>query len=96
MGKRQPASDPPFNEAIEKLWPYLCSPGKAMSPERWQKVEQLYHAALEREPDQRASAITGDTAKSRKAYQDFFALWKDADADIPVLQQAGQEYAKLK
>jgi len=34
-------------------------------------------------------------AQSRKAYQDFFALWKDADPDIPVLQQAKAEYAKL-
>jgi eukaryotic-like serine/threonine-protein kinase len=44
----------------------------------------------------RAYALQGDTAKARTAYQDFFALWKDADADIPILQQAKSEYAKLK
>ena len=44
----------------------------------------------------RAAAIAGDTTKSRQAYQDFFALWKDADADIPILIQAKQEYEKLK
>jgi serine/threonine protein kinase/predicted Zn-dependent protease len=44
----------------------------------------------------RAAAIAGDTTKSRKAYQDFFALWKDADADIPILIEANQEYEKLK
>ncbi len=33
----------------------------------------------------RASALAGDTAKAGKAYQDFFALWKDADPDIPIL-----------
>ena len=33
--------------------------------------------------------------KARKAYQDFFALWKDADADIPILKEAKAEYAKL-
>src|SRR5439155_1708784 len=33
----------------------------------------------------RAYALSGDTAKSRTAYQDFFALWKDADPDIPIL-----------
>ncbi len=44
----------------------------------------------------RAAALAGDTAKSRKAYEDFFALWKDADTDIPILQQARQEYEKLK
>jgi serine/threonine protein kinase/Flp pilus assembly protein TadD len=43
----------------------------------------------------RAAAIAGDTTKSRQAYQDFFALWKDADADIPILIQAKQEYEKL-
>jgi hypothetical protein len=30
------------------------------------------------------------------AYQDFFALWKDADPDVPVLVAAKSEYAKLK
>jgi tetratricopeptide (TPR) repeat protein/tRNA A-37 threonylcarbamoyl transferase component Bud32 len=35
-------------------------------------------------------------AKSRTAYQDFFALWKDADPDIPVLLAARNEYANLK
>ena len=43
----------------------------------------------------RANALAGDLAHSRKAYQDFFALWKDADPDIPILQQAQAEYAKL-
>ncbi len=42
------------------------------------------------------SQITGEVAKSRKAYQDFFALWKDADPDIPILKQAKAEYAKLQ
>lgn len=37
-----------------------------------------------------------DTAKARKAYQDFFALWKDADPDIPILIEAKREYEKLK
>jgi len=44
----------------------------------------------------RASAFQGDTAKSRAAYQDFFALWKDADPGIPFLKEAKEEYAKLK
>jgi hypothetical protein len=33
--------------------------------------------------------------QARKAYQDFLALWKDADPDIPILQQARREYEKL-
>jgi eukaryotic-like serine/threonine-protein kinase len=44
----------------------------------------------------RALAAGGDAAKARTAYQDFFALWKDADPDIPILIQAKSEYAKLR
>jgi predicted Zn-dependent protease len=43
----------------------------------------------------RAYALQGDTAKAHAAYQDFLTLWKDADPDIPILQQAKAEYAKL-
>jgi tetratricopeptide (TPR) repeat protein len=43
-----------------------------------------------------ASTLTGDLARARKAYQDFFALWKDADADLPILIEAKKEYEKLK
>jgi hypothetical protein len=41
-------------------------------------------------------AAGGDKVKARTAYQDFFALWKDADPDIPILKQAKAEYAKLQ
>jgi tetratricopeptide (TPR) repeat protein len=44
----------------------------------------------------RAYSLSGDTAKAQAAYQDFFALWKDADPDIPILIAAKAEYAKLK
>jgi tetratricopeptide (TPR) repeat protein len=44
----------------------------------------------------RAAVLSGDSPKARKSYQDFLALWKDADPDIPVLIQAKDEYAKLK
>ena len=44
----------------------------------------------------RAAVLTGDTAKARKAYQDFFGLWKDADPDIPILIEAKREYEKLQ
>jgi len=43
----------------------------------------------------RASALQGDAAKTRAAYQDFFKLWKDADPNIPILKQAKAEYAQL-
>ena len=42
-----------------------------------------------------SNGLAGDTAKARKAYEDFFALWKDADPDVPILIQARKEYAAL-
>ena len=44
----------------------------------------------------RAFALSGDKTKAKTAYQDFLALWKDADPDIPILKQAKAEYAKLQ
>jgi serine/threonine protein kinase/tetratricopeptide (TPR) repeat protein len=38
----------------------------------------------------------GDIPKARIAYQDFLAAWKDADPDLPLLQEAKAEYAKLQ
>ncbi|HTT23469.1 MAG TPA: protein kinase [Candidatus Sulfotelmatobacter sp.] len=43
----------------------------------------------------RAYVLAGDTAKAKAAYQDFFALWKDADSDVPTLKEAKAEYARL-
>ncbi|HTG28785.1 MAG TPA: tetratricopeptide repeat protein, partial [Methylomirabilota bacterium] len=43
----------------------------------------------------RAYAMQGDRENSRKAYNDFFTTWKDADPDIPILRQAKAEYKKL-
>jgi tetratricopeptide (TPR) repeat protein len=34
-------------------------------------------------------------SRSLSAYRDFFALWKDADGGIPLIQQAKKEYNKL-
>ncbi len=43
----------------------------------------------------RALRDAGETAKAKAAYQDFLALWKDADPDLPLLRQAKAEYAQL-
>jgi hypothetical protein len=43
----------------------------------------------------RASTLLRDTAKAKKAYEEFFALWKDADANVPLLLRARKEYAAL-
>ncbi len=60
----------------------------------WAPTSPLYplaHLGLAR-----AAMLQGDTAKARQSYQDFFALWKDADADLPVLIEAKKEYEKVK
>jgi hypothetical protein len=44
----------------------------------------------------RAYAMTGDRAKAKASYQEFLNLWKDADAELPILNQARGEYAKLQ
>jgi hypothetical protein len=44
----------------------------------------------------RAAARDGDTARAKNAYESFFALWKDADADVPLLLAARKEYDKLQ
>jgi serine/threonine protein kinase/tetratricopeptide (TPR) repeat protein len=51
--------------------------------------------ALQSKMEQGADA---DAARVRAlaAYNDFLALWKDADPDIPILKESKAEYAKLR
>ncbi len=44
----------------------------------------------------RAYALAGDNTKAKTAYEDFLALWKDADPDIPIFKQAKAEYSQLQ
>jgi hypothetical protein len=44
----------------------------------------------------RALAMSGDAANARKAYEEFFVLWKDADPGLPILEQARAEHAALR
>jgi tetratricopeptide (TPR) repeat protein len=67
---------------------------KMLEHRGWSPTSPLYplaHLGLAR-----AAMLQGDTAKARKSYQDFFALWKDADAYLPVLIEAKKEYEKVK
>ncbi len=43
----------------------------------------------------RVFVSSGDKAKAKAAYEAFFALWKDADPDVPILKSAKTEYARL-
>jgi tetratricopeptide (TPR) repeat protein/predicted Ser/Thr protein kinase len=44
----------------------------------------------------RSLVLLGEKGRARSAYDDFLALWKNADPDIPILNQAKSEYAKLQ
>ena len=44
----------------------------------------------------RAYVMQGDKAKARAAHQDFLALWEHGDPEIPVLNQARSEFARLQ
>jgi len=97
-------------EAVAEFWPqYVRSQAylklgqaaeaavefqKILDHRGWEMLSPLYplaHLGLAR-----AAALTGDTAKSRKEYQDFLALWKDADPDLPILIEAKKEHEKVK
>jgi eukaryotic-like serine/threonine-protein kinase len=43
----------------------------------------------------RAYAMLGRKAESRKAYEEFFELWKDADKDLPIILKARKEFQAL-
>jgi hypothetical protein len=43
----------------------------------------------------RAATLSGDTTKAKNAYQDLFAISKDANTDVPLLVDARKEYAAL-
>ena len=74
-------------EAAAEFQKILDWPGVAVN----EPIAALAHLGLAR-----SYALAGDTPKSRAAYQDFVALWKDADPDIPILVAAKAEYAKLQ
>jgi len=42
----------------------------------------------------RALSASGDRAKSAAVYKDLLTLWKDADSDIPLVQEAKTEAAR--
>ena len=75
-----PQAEAEFQKIIDRPGVWPLSP-----------VHSLAHLGLAR-----AYSLAGDKAKARIAYQDFLALWKDADPDVPVLKQAKAEYARLQ
>ena len=56
-----------------------------------QPIGALAHLGLAR-----AYVLQNDPVKAHAAYNDFFALWKDAEPNVPILKEAKVEYAKLQ
>ncbi len=93
-------------EAAAEFWPqslrgraYLqCGRGAEAAAEFQKILAHRGHAplsplyALAQLGLARAAAQANNLAESRKAYEDFFASWKDANADLPVLCAAKSEY----
>ncbi len=75
------------NEAAQEFQKILDNPGLGVGDPKY---------ALARLGLARAYALAGEKEKSLKAYQDFLALWKGGDPDVPALKEAKAEYAKLK
>jgi hypothetical protein len=44
----------------------------------------------------RALALSGDFVQAKSAYEDLLTLWEHADLNIPVVEQARAEYARLR
>lgn len=75
------------SEALAEFEQILKRPGASV----FDTTRALSHLGVAR-----AAALGGDLSRSRKMYQDFLALWKDADPDLPVLIEAKKEYDLLK
>jgi tetratricopeptide (TPR) repeat protein len=82
---------------------YLIAGQGAMAAGEFQKILDHpglvlnfpLHALAYRELG-KARALAQDQAGARQAYEEFLALWKDADPDIPALQEAKTEYARMQ
>ena len=58
-------------------------------------VGNCWSGALAHLGQGRARALAGSTNAARISYLEFFSLWKDADADVPILKSARIEFAQL-
>jgi tetratricopeptide (TPR) repeat protein len=82
-------------EAAAEFWKIVDHKGanwaSAWRYPYWAQFYSLSYLGLAR-----GFVLAGDTAKAKKAFQDFFELWKDADPEIPILQQAKAESVALR
>jgi eukaryotic-like serine/threonine-protein kinase len=103
LGAPPPAFNGPMYPAYLRGLAYLAQGNGPAAAAEFKKfpdhpgiVQNFLLGALAHLGLARAYALSGDTARAKTAYQDFFNLWKDADRDIPILREAKAEYAKLQ
>jgi tetratricopeptide (TPR) repeat protein len=73
-------------EAVTEFQKIVERPGVTLS----ESIGALAYLGLAR-----GYALSGDAAKAKAAYDNFFQLWKVADAHLPILKAARAEYGKL-
>jgi len=73
-------------EAAAEFDQIIAHPGVSPGSVLW----PLSHLGLGR-----ARALAGNSLASRSGYERFLALWKDADQDLPILQEAKHEHQRL-
>ena len=74
-------------EAAVEFQKILDHPGVVVN----QPIGALAHLQIAR-----AYSMQSETDKAKAAYHDFLTLWKDADPELSVLEQAKAEFAKLQ
>ena len=71
-------------------------PGAAIQPDRTGGIVLVDPMeAMARLMRARALAQAGNVLKAKEAYEDLLVLWKDADADVPLVDEARKEHASL-
>src|SRR5215475_10888048 len=59
---------------------------RAMDPERWRRIEELYHSALEREPTDRSSYLAAACGDDGNLCDDVASLLAQNDSSVPLVQ----------
>jgi tetratricopeptide (TPR) repeat protein len=82
---------------------YLADKQGAAAQDEFQKILDHYGAvgnqpigALAHLGLARSYSLQGEVAKARAAYSKFLSLWKDADAEVPLMKEAKAEFAKFQ